>query len=286
MAVAYSNIPAAHTTVRSDFYTNQEATFDAYLYKPQTPPEQLKLLIQLRVNLRQWPLGPIPLVADTDGKPFWAQPWPEHDWRHFVRGAAWQASLWNDKFWLVPPETCKDYDVATPHQVWRPNIRCELAVDFAATRDVHKTIKAANIDLRANVNPRDFRAAGLIWCSLSAVPFLFPASAGAGPFLHSVIAHELGHLIGLGHIGLMLKTPLCMSSIAIQGESEGRNDTWCYGVGQGKIQGNIMGTGSEFTEVNAIPWVWAIKQITGRSWEHWKVVTKDPGPAYWVRDRH
>ena len=73
--------------------------------------------------------------------------------------------------------------------------------------------------------------------------------------------------MGLGHIGTILKTPLCQ--LAVAGEnifpsagsplSGGRNALVCYGFNEGlAIAGNIMGAGDKFTVENASPWRWAL----------------------------
>src|SRR3984957_11823758 len=149
----YYPMPVLATKFSSNTSTGGSvpASFDAYLYRPMNNAfEPMKLTISLRINLRQLSPKPIPLVLDADGKPFWTVPWTATDWKLFVDGCIAQANMWNGKFWLTPPLSFSEYNIkAADGTQFRPNIVCELSVDFAAQDDPHKTIDVANLNLAA-----------------------------------------------------------------------------------------------------------------------------------------
>jgi hypothetical protein len=303
MTTIYDPRPVTGFTFDSDTdsYGSEPAKFDAYLYKPSAASVggALKLTIQLRINL--WQATPLPLRLDADGNEFPTSPWHDTAWQRFLGQAREQADMWNGKFWLVAPTVpaiFSDFDRTFdtfPGQAFRPNVVCELSVDFKATSNSHRTIEVVQLDtdrLLPGV-PRDaltFRSDAALYDSLDGVPAYVNFAPGQR-LKYYVIAHELGHALGLGHIGRLLKTPLCRLAIAARGTAVerllpdaagGPDSAYCYGFSQGVgVGGNVMGSGSAFTAENARPWLWAIQRMY--PWGLWRAVTVDPGPGTWIR---
>jgi hypothetical protein len=91
---------------------------------------------------------------------------------------------------------------------------------------------------------------------------------------HLGVAHEIGHLLGLPHVGVARRSHDCLQAMA-QKPAEGGNADICY-VGNGpRDASNIMGMGNEIHEWNAMPWAIRMFKHTGIGPATWGVAVDE-----------
>ncbi len=219
------------------------------------------LTLRLRVWLKQMnpPPGNATFQAhDSDGNTAAAKRWDAVEWESFRKEFKRQCQgAWNNAFVLIPPASYKGF--VDPSGM-RRNVRCFLQVDFQdeGGTGIHtiESYKLASGHLRANsgmltsedVNP-----------SRNTTDFLKPIEyrkvngkmqiTGGNPggqtysFQQHTFPHEVGHLLGLGHI----------ANDSASCKKSGPNSDGCYGLYLEDAI-NIMGKGDALDLRNAEPW--------------------------------
>ncbi len=273
-----------------------EATFDSTLENSLDPGKNWTLRITLRIFFRQispnqltapmmrviaTSLGvPVPAGAPVGMHPDWdknvhfIKEWTGTEWVNFINGVRTQASLWDGKFWLIPPDEFSHFDV-TRHNLsptrkpvtttHRPNVKCEFRLEIAPGNSLaHTSVDAVNL-----LGPGAFRSDNRTYnandttIESHSTPDWNSIAVNTN---HPVVAHEIGHSLGLPHIGVSRNLAHCglalmMGKILHQDSipalyKGGNGADVCYGAlaTAGDIN-NIMGAGDRFSQENAKPWM-------------------------------
>jgi len=176
----------------------------------------------------------------------------------------------------------------------RPNVACRLVTELASgPGTAHKTINVVNLDVDAlkhagttNFSSSTFRSNDSTYDSLDIKKrdSHYDDDKGVEHTIKNyyTIAHEIGHAIGLPHVGVLRSRPTCVFAVTLKKLgvknvsshlNGGSNSDACYGrddiVG---LAENIMGLGTKFEEINAQPWMDRIAMHTNTAAHDWKVV--------------
>jgi len=273
--------------------------------------ENHTLTLILKLNLNPYiPTGVLPAmrmpVLDADNRVFLARPFTNAEWTKFVADFKRECFNWRRQFWLVPPQGYKGFDVKVGPRTMRPNIYCNLFIDVVnQASSAHSTINVVNLDgndastrlgfTEQNLRAGAFRSHATLYSNYDKDPnrqLTTPDNAGGQTQVNnfSTIAHEIGHALGLPHIGVTHKDPLCNMAALLQRTlpagstvpaifNGGTNSNACYGhLALPERGANIMGGGMTWHASNAAPWAARIALHTFTTPSDWSVSTSKLPP--------
>jgi hypothetical protein len=216
---------------------------------------------------------------DADNWLFPIQSWTAESKKQFAdRFQSIGESTWNYRFLLLTPQDYSAFDFSDPTGVWlvRPNVIClfrtrvvdsGLPVDASKTISgsliPHQTINVVRLQTttttvhRTRIPAGDTRGWTLNFRSMDNHTF----RSDSADLDHldlggQTLPHEVGHMLGQGHIK-------CLGSNPIPICSTNPNAPATYGTTSAPDDGgNVMGGGNAVTVLNAQPWKRRIAQHT------------------------
>lgn len=275
-------------------YHGVTGRFNINLYIPPTTPHIISvsvpdcfgyLYITLKIFYEKDDTGN---DVHIDASRFTTAAWPANEWENYLSEVRTLSRFWDGRFWLVLDEASArstEYknverfisisENLPPHPfsggqqilVCPRTILCKFNLEIVSTAaGAHKNIQVAYITNRATgtttgVDTFTNRSNAAYYDSGDVI------SASNG---YNTIVHELGHAIGLPHIGVETSYDPCIqhdhSWFGYSGE--GSNSTECY---QGPLANDIMGGGGELHWQDALPWRFALEQLTSVPFQYYTV---------------
>lgn len=177
--------------------------------------------------------------------------WSAAEWagwkNNFIRSAE---KYWHGKFWLANNFSALEFD----HKgvKYRPNIWCRfnLVGGDASAGKYHHVIEVVRLHKKENW----FGSHAKLYDSLDTNLVRKGTDSKGKPIMQRAHVHEVGHLLGLGHVDI--GKPHCLAT-------SNTNAGSCYGVADAD-KFSVMGQGMQLRPKHANPWRRAITQLTGK----------------------
>ncbi|HTK28394.1 MAG TPA: hypothetical protein VL309_02530 [Vicinamibacterales bacterium] len=225
------------------------------------------LTIYIRVHFSKIdPAGKTGVYPDSDNtaahpsKPA-IQKWAPGEFELFTRRLVTGAQrFWNGVFWLKTPARYKDLDWPDGRGTHRCHLYCRFELEQVLhEKDAHYTIAVVRVR-----QGQAFRSNSRLYSQLDIVGDHRIPHSTAKFWTH---VHEVGHLLGLGHVGHGHKTNVHHD-----------NTPQAYGVTQAEMQ-DVMGRGSHRHAWHARPWQEGAEGFTGIPAKEWLVEMQHVAPT-------
>lgn len=233
------------------------ASFDSELRTTmmnQTTNAELTLV--LRIFLQQVAGG---TVNDADNRSFTTAAWNQRVWQEWTARYQREAqAFWSGKYWLKTPVDNDDLIFTqNPGNIrWRCNVWCRFRLELATSAGTaHKTIQVANIVLPRGSHPTagTFRSHETLYDQYDLGYGVYTRTDGAGharEYYQRTFVHEVGHALGLPHIGQMTHNAQCTADSS---SPQGTNSDSCYGTVHSERR-DVMGFGERRSLHDGTPW--------------------------------
>ena len=262
---------------------HRDVQYDSHLYMGNmnyTTNADFQLI--LRVFLRPGPtgVGVVDSIA-LDGTTHYthdAVAWGTGELENFRKGyKKLGETAWSNKCWLIPPTSYTELDypftldgppvppARGQHRV-QCNLRCRLVIELLHdASDAHVIIDAIKFVPKTGQEPRP--DAGRLF-QTSAADF-WTTDVPGRKYLTNTIIHELGHNLGMPHIGVTVGKPLATTPGSAVCTVATQNLAICYDGNTPAQSACRMGDGKNFCASDADPWLNRVEVHTGIAKADW-----------------
>jgi hypothetical protein len=219
-------------------------------------------------------------IKDAGGDEYAIRKWDFNELVRYKREALRQANeTWNKGLCLIPPHDFDIFDYPVGSIQYRPNVKCVL--NCIESPLFHAEVKLARlkydrgfpVPILSILSPkRDsgaFRSNSILWDNFDiGVRFDPVDQPNSEDIEHWTVPHEVGHLLGLQHIGAVQRLRSCVEAKKTSKSEPSR----CYADAKDApmwMARDIMGVGKVVHACNASPWLDVIEYHTGCDADRW-----------------